>query len=74
MAYVGFNKLQAEIAARPGMDAARAGAIAASAGREKYGAKAMAKGASSGTSLKGKPVKKGKHHIAIAKYMAAHRG
>lgn len=74
MSYTGFSKLQSKIASQPGMNAAQAGAIAAMAGREKYGAKAMAKGAAAGTSLRGKPVKKGKHHNAIAKYMAAHRG
>lgn len=51
MAYVGFNKLQGQLAQKPGVtDPA---ALAASIGRKKYGKKAMGKAASSGHSLKG---------------------
>lgn len=49
MAYIGFSKL-----ARSAGGGAKGAAIAASVGRKKYGAKAMAKAAASGKSLKGK--------------------
>lgn len=67
MAYTGFNKLQAQIASKPGMNAADAGAIAAAAGRSKYGAQAFNHAAASGTKLKGKPMKK-KTRDAVAAF------
>ena len=50
MAFVGFDKLKSEIAAKGG--AKDAGAIAASIGRRKYGKKAFQKHAAEGTSMK----------------------
>lgn len=52
MAYVGFSKL-----ARSAGGGEEGKAIAASIGRKKYGAKAMAKAAATGTSLKGHATK-----------------
>lgn len=51
MAYVGFDKLKSQIAAKGNVR--NPGAVAAAIGRKKYGAKAMSKAAASGRSLKG---------------------
>ena len=59
MAYMGFKALQSKIEAS-GKSPAVAGAIAASAGRKKYGAKAMARAARNRSSLKGAKPLKGK--------------
>lgn len=50
MAYMGFDKVKADAAASGARDP---GAVAASIGRKKYGAKAMGKAASGGKSLRG---------------------
>jgi hypothetical protein len=50
MAYEGFAKVKSEVAAS---GARNPGAVAASIGRKKYGAKAMKHAAASGKSLKG---------------------
>lgn len=50
--YTGFNKLQNKISQEPGMTAARAGAIAAAAGRKKYGKKVFQHAAATGHKLK----------------------
>lgn len=49
MSYLGFKKLKAMLAEK---GAKNPGAVAASIGRKKYGAKAMAKHAAAGTSMK----------------------
>ena len=51
MAYVGFDKLKGEIAAKGGVR--NPGAVAASIGRRKYGAKKFQKAAASGKSMRG---------------------
>lgn len=56
MAYLGFNKLQGEIQGE-GYSKKAAGAIAASAGRKKYGKAAMARAARTRSSLKGAKTK-----------------
>lgn len=58
MGYVGFNKLKSEIAAKGHVR--NPGAVAAAIGRKKYGAKAMAKAAHAGKSLKGHRALSGK--------------
>lgn len=55
MAYTGFSKL-----AREAGGGEKGAAIAASIGRKKYGASAMAKAAASGKSLRGHKTLKGK--------------
>ena len=50
MAYVGFNKLKSEIAAKGGVR--NPGAVAAAIGRKKYGTKAFQHAAATGTSLR----------------------
>ena len=51
MAYVGFNKLKSEIAAKGGVR--NPGAVAASIGRKKYGKKAFQHAAAEGASMRG---------------------
>jgi hypothetical protein len=51
MAYQGFKKVEASIAAKG--DVRNPGAVAAAIGRRKYGKKAFQKAAASGHSLKG---------------------
>lgn len=51
MAYIGFKKLRAELANKPGVR--NPGAVAASIGRKKYGAKPMATAARKKHSLRG---------------------
>lgn len=59
MAYVGFNKLKAQIAAKGKVR--NPGAVAAAIGRKKYGKKRFQKAASKGQKLRGAPtVSKGK--------------
>lgn len=55
MAHIGFKKLKAMLAKK---GAKNPGAVAASIGREKYGAKKMAKAAHSGHALKESQKKK----------------
>ena len=55
--YVGFAKLEKKIAAKGGVS--NPGAVAASIGREKYGAKKFQKAASEGKSMKGVKPKAG---------------
>lgn len=56
MAYEGFKKLKAKLAAN---GAKNPGAVAASIGMKKYGKKALEEHAQSGTSMKNvKPIKK----------------
>lgn len=51
MAYIGFDKLKKKIAAKG--NAKDAGAIAASIGRKKYGAKKFNKAAAAGKKMRG---------------------
>jgi hypothetical protein len=51
MAYVGFDKLKNQIAAKGGVS--NPAAVAASIGRKKYGKKRFQKAAASGTPMKG---------------------
>lgn len=51
MAYIGFNKLKARIAARG--DVRDPGAVAASIGRKKYGKRLFQKYAAKGKSMRG---------------------
>ncbi len=51
MAYVGFDKLKGKLAHQKGVT--NPGALAASIGRKKYGAKAFQSHASEGESMKG---------------------
>ncbi len=51
MPYVGFSKLKSQIAAKG--DVRNPGAVAASIGRKKYGAKAFQHAASTGASMRG---------------------
>src|SRR5690349_5817373 len=51
MAYVGFNKLKAKIAAKGGVS--DPGAVAAAIGRKKYGKAKFQKAAAEGKSMKG---------------------
>lgn len=51
MAYEGFSKLKGEIAAKGNVR--DPGAVAASIGRKKYGAKRFQKAATSGTKMRG---------------------
>lgn len=50
MAYVGFDKLKAKIAAKGGVS--NPGAVAAAIGRKKYGKKKFQAAATSGTSMR----------------------
>jgi hypothetical protein len=59
MAYVGFDKLKNKIAAKGGVR--NPGAVAASIGRKKYGAKKFNKAAASGTKMKGMKPTGGMH-------------
>lgn len=56
MAYTGFKKLKASLAAKGNVS--NPGAVAASIGMEKYGKEKMEKAAHSGKSLKGAEPKK----------------
>lgn len=57
MAYIGFDKLKSQLAARGGVT--NPGALAAAIGKKKYGKKKFNKAAASGQSLKGaKPMGK----------------
>jgi hypothetical protein len=58
VSYLGFNKLKSQLASKPGVT--NPAALAASIGAKKYGAQAMSKAASTGTSLKGAKVRKKK--------------
>lgn len=51
MAYEGFQKLKGELAKKPGIN--NPGAVAASIGRKKYGAKKFNRAASQGRSMRG---------------------
>ena len=51
MAYLGFEKLKSKIAARGGVR--NPGAVAASIGRKKYGAKRFNQAAHAGTKMRG---------------------
>jgi hypothetical protein len=51
MAYEGFAKLKGELAHKPGVR--NPGAVAASIGRKKYGAKKFQHAASAGTKMRG---------------------
>lgn len=53
MAYVGFDKLKSKLAGEKGVT--NPGALAASIGRKKYGAKAFNHAAATGESMKGMP-------------------
>lgn len=67
MSYVGFNKLQGELAQRKGVS--NPGALAAYIGRRKYGAQKMASAAAKGQSLQGaqrRPVKKHRRRVKRA--------
>ena len=55
MAYVGFDKLKAEIAAKGGVR--NPGAVAAAIGRKKYGKKRFQNAAAHGKSMRGMVVK-----------------
>lgn len=55
MAYVGFDKLKAEIAAKGGVR--NPGAVAAAIGRKKYGKARFQKAAAQGKSMRGMVVK-----------------
>ena len=65
MAYVGFNKLQSKIEAQ-GKSPEAAGAIAASIGRKKYGAKKFNKAAAQGKSMRGMAAKNVKQKLNYA--------
>jgi hypothetical protein len=61
MAYVGFEKLKGQLAARG--DVRNPGALAASIGRKKYGTSTFQRAAARGTSLKGMaPSLRALHH------------
>jgi hypothetical protein len=51
MAYMGFKKVEASVAKNPNVR--NPGAVAASIGRKKYGAKKFQKAAASGTKMRG---------------------
>jgi hypothetical protein len=57
MSYLGFNKLKSQLASKPGVTNP---AALAHPSAKKYGAQAMSKAASTGTSLKGAKVRKKK--------------
>jgi hypothetical protein len=68
MPYVGFDKLKAELAQRPGVT--NPAALASAIGAKKYGSKAMHHAAATGTSLRGhKKHKPGKRHHMIAQFV-----
>ena len=50
MAYIGFSKLKSQLASKSGIT--NPGAVAASIGRKKYGAKAFNKAAATHTSMR----------------------
>tara|TARA_R110000796_G_scaffold37023_1_gene93708 strand:+ start:1700 stop:1897 length:198 start_codon:yes stop_codon:yes gene_type:complete len=62
MAYVGFKKLQGKLESQ-GKSPAAAGAIAASIGRKKYGAKKFGKAAAQGKSMRGMAAKQVKQKL-----------
>lgn len=65
MAYVGFKKLQGKLESQ-GKSPDAAGAIAASIGRKKYGAKKFNKAAAQGTTMRGMAAKKVKSRMGYA--------
>ncbi len=56
MAYEGFQKLESKLAGKPGIT--NPGALAASIGRKKYGAKRFGKAAASHKTMRGMAAKK----------------
>jgi hypothetical protein len=62
MAYMGFNKLKTKIQSQ-GKSPEAAGAIAASIGRKKYGAKKFNKAAAQGKSMRGMAAKNVKQKL-----------
>jgi|TARA_R100000482_G_scaffold123773_1_gene74571 hypothetical protein len=66
MAYMGFKKLKSKLESE-GKSPKAAGAIAASVGRKKYGAKKFNKAAAEGKSLRGAAAKRIKNKMDYSK-------